>query len=164
MQLEYKVKTQEGIDEEDMEGVRLSKKTVKRYKGLRIMRDDDASDGFDSSAERHISDEMSEEEYDEEGSQEEEDDEEEDSQFEAKQHPTGGIKLEIRRHIRDSIKTYKKIVTIADPNDMVGKRVAVYWELDGVWYLGTICGYNRKNRMHDILYDDTMNEEIVLKN
>lgn len=85
-------------------------------------------------------------------------------EWESKQHPTQAFKLEIRREIRDSIKTYKKIVTIADPNDMIGQRVAIYWEEDKAWYLGTINGYNRKNKTHEILYDDNMKEEIALKN
>lgn len=41
-------------------------------------------------------------------------------EWDSKQHPSQAYKLEIRREIKDSIKTYKKIVTIADPNDMIG--------------------------------------------
>lgn len=64
------------------------------------------------------------------------------------------MKLEIRRDIRDEVKTFKKMVTLADPNEFVGQRVAVYWDLDEVWYLGTISSYLRKNKSHEILYDD----------
>ena len=55
-------------------------------------------------------------------------------------------------------------MTIADPNDMVAQRVAIYWEEDKMWYLGTINAYNRKNKTHEILYDDHMKEDIQLKN
>jgi hypothetical protein len=43
-----------------------------------------------------------------------------------------------------------------------GKRVEVYWEGDGVFYRGTITGYNSAQRKHTILYDDNDVERVCL--
>eukprot|EP00193_Tetraselmis_chui_P000790 CAMPEP_0177759228 /NCGR_PEP_ID=MMETSP0491_2-20121128/4620_1 /TAXON_ID=63592 /ORGANISM="Tetraselmis chuii, Strain PLY429" /LENGTH=1426 /DNA_ID=CAMNT_0019275043 /DNA_START=230 /DNA_END=4510 /DNA_ORIENTATION=- len=44
-----------------------------------------------------------------------------------------------------------------------GRRVEVYWEADGVYYRGSVRGYNPRTKKHVILYDDNEEERVNLK-
>mmetsp|Transcript_21384 Transcript_21384/g.64125 ORF Transcript_21384/g.64125 Transcript_21384/m.64125 type:complete len:1271 (-) Transcript_21384:161-3973(-) len=45
----------------------------------------------------------------------------------------------------------------------LGRRVEVLWEDDGIFYQGTIIGFNPANRKHVVLYDDGNQEKVCLE-
>lgn len=49
-----------------------------------------------------------------------------------------------------------------DSEDLVGKRVRVFWKDDGRWFTGKVVDYSLGK--HTILYDDGDKEKVVLKN
>ncbi|XP_065851237.1 sister chromatid cohesion protein PDS5 homolog C-like isoform X1 [Euphorbia lathyris] len=50
-----------------------------------------------------------------------------------------------------------------DPDELVGKRVKVYWPKDKEYYIGTIDSFNASNKKHKVLYDDGDQEILNLK-
>lgn len=48
-------------------------------------------------------------------------------------------------------------------NKDYGKRIDVFWDADGIYYRGTVVGYNPNTRRHVILYDDGDQEKIDLQ-
>lgn len=50
----------------------------------------------------------------------------------------------------------------ADSEEIVGKRIRVFWKDDGRWFGGKVVDYSLGK--HTILYDDGDKEKVVLKN
>lgn len=48
--------------------------------------------------------------------------------------------------------------------DVVGKRIKVFWPLDKVWYEGCVKSFDEKSKKHLILYDDAEEELLDLGN
>jgi hypothetical protein len=44
-----------------------------------------------------------------------------------------------------------------------GRRIDVFWDLDAVYYRGTIIGFNPNTGKHHILYDDNTSEQYKLE-
>jgi hypothetical protein len=49
-------------------------------------------------------------------------------------------------------------------DDLVGKRVEVFWPDDVEWYGGKVIGFDNSSDKHCILYDDGEEEELHLPN
>eukprot|EP00898_Chlorokybus_atmophyticus_P000218 jgi/Chlat1/1197/Chrsp115S00738 len=47
-------------------------------------------------------------------------------------------------------------------DDMMGRRVAVFWPLDNVHYLGRVTGVNTRRRTVRVVYDDGDHQEVAL--
>ena len=47
-------------------------------------------------------------------------------------------------------------------DDVIGRRIAIWWPTEELYYLGFVEGYNSANGEHAIKYDDNQVEDIML--
>ncbi|CAN0901764.1 Sister chromatid cohesion protein PDS5 homolog E [Linum grandiflorum] len=50
-----------------------------------------------------------------------------------------------------------------DDNRIVGKRVKVYWSGSKRWFAGKIKSFNRRKKLHSVVYDDGDKEDLELR-
>jgi hypothetical protein len=48
--------------------------------------------------------------------------------------------------------------------EVVGRRVSIFWPEDDEHYSGTVSGFNGQDGKHSVLYDDGMDERVMLAN
>ncbi|GAB2272675.1 hypothetical protein Dimus_007498 [Dionaea muscipula] len=49
-----------------------------------------------------------------------------------------------------------------DPMLFVGLKCKVYWPLDDDWYLGSVVGYDLESNRHNVKYEDSEEEDLIL--
>lgn len=55
-------------------------------------------------------------------------------------------------------------IPFAHELDLIGKRIKIFWTVQGTWYEGTIGDFKKKKKKHLVNYDDGDHEWIILEN
>ncbi|KAL5708183.1 hypothetical protein ACHQM5_019004 [Ranunculus cassubicifolius] len=72
--------------------------------------------------------------------------------------------LSSRLRPRKSVPHFQKVdVNEQDLDRIVGKRVKVYWSGSRRWFAGRIVSFDKKRKLHKVIYDDGDKEDLDLK-